>query len=86
VYFLEGKVEVGIQFYKQAAKTASRNGNRELAAAIQQKMHIEVTKILLSKKDYELARREIAAGLSIKRGREPYRLELRALKVLAEAT
>jgi Flp pilus assembly protein TadD len=86
VYFLEGKVEVGIQFYKQAAKTAFRNGNRELAAAIQQKMHIEVTKLLLSKKDYELARREIAAGLSIKRGREPYRLELRALKVLAEAT
>ena len=86
VYFLEGKVEVGVQFYKQAAKTASRNGNRELAAAIQQKMHIEVTKLLLSKKDDELARREIAAGLSIKRGREPYRLELRALKVLAEAT
>ena len=86
VYFLEGKVEVGVQFYKQAAKTASRNGNRELAAAIQQKMHIEVTKLLLSKKDYELARREIAAGLSIKRGREPYRLELRALKVLAEVT
>jgi predicted Zn-dependent protease len=84
VYFLEGKVEVGVQFYKQAAKTASRNGNRELAAAILQKMHIEVTKLLLSKNDYELARREIAAGLSIKRGREPYRLELRALKPLAE--
>jgi Flp pilus assembly protein TadD len=83
VYFLEGKVDVGVQFYKEAAKTASRNGNRELAAAIRQKMHIEVTKLLLSKKDYELARREIAAGLSIKRGREPYRLELSALKALA---
>lgn len=84
VYFLEGKVDLGIQFYKQAAKTASRNGSRDLAAAIQQKMHIEVTKLLLSKKDYELARRAIAAGLSIKRGREPYRLELKALKGLVE--
>jgi Flp pilus assembly protein TadD len=86
VYFLEGKVDVGIQFYKEAAKTASRNGNRELAAAIQQKLHIEVAKLLLGKKEYELAKREIAVGLSIKRGREPYRLELKALKALAEPT
>jgi Flp pilus assembly protein TadD len=86
VYFLEGKVEVGVQVYKQASKSAFRIGNRQLAAAILQKMHIEVAKLLLRKNDYASARREIVAGLSIKRGREPFRRELKALKVLVEAT
>lgn len=84
VYFLEGKVEVGIQVYKQASKAAFRVGNRELAASILQKMHIEVAKLLLGKKDYVSAKREIAAGLSIKRGREPYRRALKLLKASTE--
>lgn len=84
VYFLEGKVEVGIQLYKQASKSAFRIGNRDLAAAILQKMHIEVAKLLLSKNDYASAKREIAAGLLIKRGREPYRRQLKLLKASAE--
>jgi hypothetical protein len=84
VYFLEGKVEVGIQLYKQASKSAFRIGNRDLAAAILQKMHIEVAKLLLSKSDYASAKREIAAGLLIKRGREPYRRQLKLLKASAE--
>jgi Flp pilus assembly protein TadD len=86
VYFLEGKVEVGVQVYKQASKSAFRIGNRELAGAILQKMHIEVAKLLLSKKDYVSARREIIAGLSIKRGREPFKRELKALKVSIDPT
>jgi len=86
VYFLEGKVEVGIQFYKQAAKSASRIGNRELAASILQKMHIEMAKLSLSNHDYTSAKREITAGLLIKRGREPFRRELTLLKASAEKT
>jgi len=80
IYLLEGKVELGIQLYKQAAKSASRIGNRELAGSILQKMHIEMTKLLLSEGDMIAARRELAAGLSIKRGREPYRRELKLLQ------
>jgi Flp pilus assembly protein TadD len=81
VHLLEGDVDLGIKFYKQASKVAYRAGTRDLAAAILQKMHIEVSKLLLSKKDYGAARREIMAGLSIKRGREPYKRELNALKI-----
>ena len=84
VYFLEGKIEVGIQVYKQASKSAFRIGNRELAAAILQKMHIEVAKLFLSENDYASAKREIAAGLLIKRGREPYRRALNLLKISIE--
>jgi Flp pilus assembly protein TadD len=86
VYLLEGKVEVGIQVYKQAAKSASRIGNRDLAASILQKMHIEVAKLLLSRNDYASARREIATGLLIKRGREPYRRELKLMQASAKGT
>lgn len=85
VHLLEGKVEAGIQDYKQASKMASRTGNRELAASILQKMHIETTKLFLSKNDYVSASREIAAGLLVKRGREPFRRELKALKASSEA-
>jgi hypothetical protein len=84
VHLLEGKVETGIQAYKQASKSASRIGNRELAASILQKMHIEMAKLLLSKSDYASARQEITAGLLVKRGRELYRRELKLLRAAAE--
>jgi len=82
VYFLEGKTELGIQFYKQASKSASRIGDRELSGAVLQKMHIEVAKRLIGQGDKIAAKREIAAGLLVKRGREPYR---RALKLLQQS-
>jgi tetratricopeptide (TPR) repeat protein len=84
VYMLEGKIEVGIQFYKQAAKLAARLGNRQLAGAVMQKMHLEVAKLFLNQSDYASARREIDAGLLVKRGREPVRRELKQLRASVE--
>jgi predicted Zn-dependent protease len=81
LYLLEGRVDVGVQLYKQAARSASRVGSRQLAGAVLQKMHIEMTKLFLSRSDYASAKREIAAGLAIKRGREPFRRELKLLEV-----
>jgi Flp pilus assembly protein TadD len=80
VHLLEGKRDVGVQLYKQAAKSASRVGDRDLGGAVLQKMHIEVAKLLLKEGDTAAAKREIAAGLLIKRGREPYRRELKLLQ------
>jgi tetratricopeptide (TPR) repeat protein len=79
VYVLEGKTELGIQFYKQASKTASHAGNGELSGSILQKMHIEVAKHLIRQGDKPAAQREIAAGLGVKRGREIYKRELKYL-------
>jgi hypothetical protein len=48
VNLLEGKRDIGVQLYKQAAKSASRMGDRDLSGAVLQNMHIEVAKLLLN--------------------------------------
>lgn len=84
VYLLEGKTDVGIKLYKQAARSASQLGNRMLAGAVLQKMHIEMAKLFLNEGHYSLAKRETAAGLAVKRGREPFRRESKELHASLE--
>ncbi len=84
LYLLDGSIDMGVRLYRDAAKEASRVGNRQLAGAVIQKMHIELAKHSLRLKDYESAKRMINMGLLVKRGREPFRMELKRLQSIEE--
>lgn len=80
LYILEGNADVGERFYKQAAKIAQHSGDRELAQAVVQKLHLELAKLFLKQGDRDAAKREIIAGLTVRKGLQPFRRELQRLE------
>jgi Flp pilus assembly protein TadD len=80
LYILEGNVEVGARFYKQAARIAQHTGDRTLAQAVIQKMHLELARLFLKQGNEDAAKREILAGLTVRKGRGSFRRDLQNLE------
>jgi tetratricopeptide (TPR) repeat protein len=72
----EGDVPGGANLYREAEELASRVGNKRLACAVRQKMHLELARLYLERKNYEGAWHEAQVGLKEKDGSELYRSSL----------
>jgi tetratricopeptide (TPR) repeat protein len=77
----EGDLEKGRSEYRRAEEIANQSGNRALGKRAMQKMHLELARAYLRKKDLEHAMLETAGGLEI-RERTTYREDLEELNEL----
>jgi hypothetical protein len=76
LYFWEGDLVTGREFYERAEKMAGEAVDENLPATVRQKMHLELAKAHLRRHDMSSARAEVSRGLSVRGGREVYRLAL----------
>jgi tetratricopeptide (TPR) repeat protein len=75
----EGDLDEGARFYKKAEKLALQFGNKELAHAVVQKMHLELARAYIRVRDYEAAREHVQRGQVIHDGRLTYEQHLNEL-------
>jgi tetratricopeptide (TPR) repeat protein len=79
LHIVEGELELGQQFYKEAQKLASTAGNKELARMVAQKMHLELARAFYRAGDSPVARKHVQQGLAIRDGSDLYNRDLQVL-------
>jgi Flp pilus assembly protein TadD len=73
LFLWEGDLEKGRDEYKRAEQLASGVVPANLPAIVRQKMHLEIARAYVRKREFTKAKVEISRGLSVKKGREIYR-------------
>ena len=76
----EGNYEAGKAMYKRAEGLAIKSSRKLFARRVRQKMHLELARYYKSKGQFDLARREIAAGMREKVEKLSYKKELEHLE------
>jgi tetratricopeptide (TPR) repeat protein len=75
----EGDLQEGEELYRRAKSLARRKQQGRLAEQVQQKMHLELARYYLRKREITKALPEIRKGLNLK-GRRSFRLDLDSLR------
>jgi len=84
LHLWEGRVDSAKDYYTQAASLARSRGNRLLAQAVKQKMHLELARFFIRQQNKESAQHEISQALAIKDTGEYGRLYTRDLLALQQ--
>ncbi len=79
LHIVEGEMELGQQFYREAQKLASNEGKKELARTVAQKMHLELARAFYRAADKTAARRHVQQGLTIRDASDFYNRDLQDL-------
>jgi tetratricopeptide (TPR) repeat protein len=79
LHIVEGDLELGQQFYKEAQKLASTAGNKELARTVAQKMHLELARAFYRAGNSAATRKHVQQGLAISDGSDFYNRDLQVL-------
>lgn len=80
LYLSEGDFVTGKKYYEMAETLAHGSRQKNLAAMVRQKMHLELAKAFLREGEVGTSKVEIARGLAIKNGRDVYEEALSALE------
>lgn len=75
----EGHLEEGEKLYRQAETLARRKQQGRLAEQVRQKMHLELARYYLQKREFAKVLPEVRKGLNLK-GRKAFRLDLESLR------
>jgi hypothetical protein len=85
LHILEGDLEGGAKLYRRAARIGMRAGDRQGAQAAIQKMHLELARTFVARKEIDAAQKEVTAGLLVRGGREPFKRDLANIQKLLKA-
>jgi tetratricopeptide (TPR) repeat protein len=80
LYVLEGDLQRGEQFYRNAARLASEIGNLNLKITVLQKMNLELARAFIKDGDRQSAAEYIRQGCSLRGGSDIYAKELQMFK------
>lgn len=79
LHLVEGDLELGQEFYKEAKRLASTLGKKELMRIVVQKMHLELARAFYRAGDRSVARQHVQHGLAIRDGNDFYHRDLQIL-------
>ena len=85
LHLKQGDYDSARRLYKHAEGMASKTSRKELARQVRQKMHLELARYHIARGEYDLAKREISAGLNEKHSRQSFVDELIDLEQLLQA-
>jgi tetratricopeptide (TPR) repeat protein len=84
LYLWEGDLAMGKEYYERAEQLSRESGQTFMTTNVQKKMHLELARAFLRRNEIEVARAEIARGLSIKGGGAVYERDLLAMSERVE--
>lgn len=79
LHIVEGELELGRRFYKEAERVAAAEGDKELARTVLQKMFLELARANVKTGEYAAARKYVQQGISIHQASDFYERDLRSI-------